>query len=909
MIKVSFKINYLTVWGQMLYICGSIPELGNWDLDRAVKMSYQNDGDWSGQIKLKDTTNNPITYKYFLKDQENQVIFQEWGKQRSLFIDKTNEKDINCLDYWRPGGLPENSLMSSAFTNCLWSRNKKKTAKNAIKNASARFAISAPRVDNKHAICITGSDKALGEWDPDKIVMLDDSNYPLWSVDIALDWKEKAIQYKYGIYDLKEKKLVSWENGDNRILDHDNELNCLKIITDEKFRYPSGYWRGTGVAIPVFSLRTKNSFGVGEFLDIKLLVDWAVKAGLKLVQILPVNDTIVSHKWTDSYPYAAISVYALHPMYLNLPAMGTLKSSKEMDQFIKDGKKLNKNEDVDYESMIKLKSKFYKRLYDETRDKFLKDPGFKKFFKKNKDWLVPYAAFSCLRDRYNSADFNTWPEYAVFNQKEINRLTKPDGPDYDDIAVHYFIQYHLFKQLSEASEYARENGVILKGDLPIGIFRNSTDAWVNPGLYHMDKQAGAPPDDYAVAGQNWRFPTYNWEVMAKDGYQWWKDRLTTMGEFFDAYRIDHILGFFRIWEIPNDQVEGLMGRFNPAIPMHQQEFEERGLNFNYNRHCRPYIKEYMVDEIFEDLSREVKNKYLDDTGHGLFNVKADFDTQKKVEGYFETKDKDSTSVKAKKEKLKHGLYTLIGNVLFFEEPGSNKKGFHPKIGFHQTYSYRELDDHSKHIINEIYVHYFYERQENFWRDQALIKLPAITLASDMLVCGEDLGMVPACVPGVMAELGILRLDIQRMPKGTDIEFDHPGHAPYMAVVSPSCHDMSTVRGWWEEDTDRTQRYYNQILGHDGKSPDVCEPWISQEILVQHLYSPAMWAIFPIQDLVAIESKLRKKDPNIERINIPANPNHYWKYRFHINMEDLLKENDFNKHLKDLVTMAGRNEAF
>jgi 4-alpha-glucanotransferase len=557
---------------------------------------------------------------------------------------------------------------------------------------------------------------------------------------------------------------------------------------------------------------------------------------------------------------------------------------------------------------MNLKSRFYKKLYDQDRDNFLKDPEFKKFFQENREWLEQYAAFSYLRDQYHTPDFTCWEEYANYEKTKIDRLVDPKNKIYDDIAVHYFIQYHLHKQLRAVVDYAREKGVILKGDLPIGIYRNSVDAWVEPRLYHMDKQAGAPPDAYSISGQNWRFPTYNWEEMAKDDYAWWRKRLSQMAKYFDAYRIDHILGFFRIWEIPWESVEGLMGVFNPAIPMFRHEIEGHGLYFDYDRFCKPYIRDYMLEALFGELREEVIEKFLVPGQHDFYHLTPAFDTQRKVLEYFSNLEESSETVE-KNDRIKYGLYTLIGNVLFFEDPGSKRDAFHPKIAFHQTYSYQELDDYQKNILNGIYTHYFYHRQEDFWRDQAMIKLPAITKASDMLVCGEDLGMVPDCVPGVMYDLGILRLFIQRMPKETKGEFGHPANAPYLSVVSPSCHDMSTVRGWWEEDHERSQRYYNQILGHHGESPFYCEPWINEEVLVQHLYSPAMWAITPLQDLVAMEPKLRRKNPAEEQINDPSNPHNLWQYRFHMNLEDLLKEENFNRKLASLVEMSGRNRSY
>ena len=216
-----------------------------------------------------------------------------------------------------------------------------------------------------------------------------------------------------------------------------------------------------------------------------------------------------------------------------------------------------------------------------------------------------------------------------------------------------------------------------------------------------------------------------------------------------------------------------------------------------------------------------------------------------------------------------------------------------------------MENNTKDRLQELYINYFYHRQDDFWKKEALKKLPQLKRSTNMLICGEDLGMVPHCVPEVMKELGILSLEIERMPKDPKTEFFHPNDSPYLAVVTPSTHDMSTIRGWWEEDRDKTQRFYNFMLGHYGEAPFYCEPWINKEIVLQHLYSPAMWSIFLLQDLLGINGKIRRENPNEERINIPSDPNHFWQYRMHINLEDLLKEDEFNDEIKKYVKESGR----
>ncbi len=903
--KLKFKINYNTTWGQNVYVSGSCKELGKDNSTEAVPLNFTHKGNWEGEINVDTKNTTHITYKYLIKNGSEENVFWEWGEPRKFDFPKS-AASLVLEDAWRPAKDIDNALLSQAFAGNLFKREKPKR-KNSAKGSNLRFQLIAPRIGKNQSFCIVGNCESLGAWNPERALVMSDEEYPVWKAEIKLDEGEQHIEYKYGIYDSKLRKFVDWELGENRDVSRDLEDDDRFIVkTDLKFRYPFGQWKGAGVAIPVFSIRTKNSFGVGEFSDIKLLIDWAVKTGLKIVQILPINDTVATHSWTDSYPYAAISVFALHPIYLNLPAIGELKNKKEMKQLLSRGKKLNELKEIDYEAVMNLKSPFYKKIYNQNKTKFLESSGFKEFFNSNKEWLVPYAAFSMLRDKFGTPDFSKWGQYGQFNKGQINVLTDPKNKDFDDIAVHYFIQYHLHLQLKEIADYARENGVVLKGDIPIGIYRNSVDAWVEPHLYNMDKQAGAPPDAYAVSGQNWGFPTYNWEEMSKDGYAWWRNRLSQMATYFDAYRIDHILGFFRIWEIPMHSVEGLLGRFNPAIPLFKYELSR--LHFDYDRFCKPYIREYMLDEIFAEKKSEVKKAYLNKGEEDFYHLKDEFDTQRKVEDHFAQlqgsgKDTDGLS------KIKNGLFTLIGNVLFLEDPNSNGQGFHPRIALHFTYSFKELDDASKTALDKLYIHYYYERQEQFWKEKAMVKLPAIIDATNMLVCGEDLGMVPDCVPGVMDELGLLNLEIQRMPKKSDNEFGHPANSNYLSVVSPSCHDMSTIRGWWEEDRELTQRFYNNLLGHSGAAPQVCEPWISHEMIIQHLHAPAMWAIFPIQDLVAMDEKLRLENPLDERINIPGNPNHYWRYRFHLNMEDLLEAEDFNSLVSDLVRLSGRDGEF
>jgi 4-alpha-glucanotransferase len=552
---------------------------------------------------------------------------------------------------------------------------------------------------------------------------------------------------------------------------------------------------------------------------------------------------------------------------------------------------------------MKFKLSVLKELFELMGDECFGSDDYKYFFEKNQHWLQPYAGFCYFRDKYGSSHFEEWKSNGIYNKTEIDKIFRSKSAAAHEMRLYCFIQYHLHLQLKEAADYAHKKGIILKGDIPIGIYRYGCDAWVKPEQYNMCWQAGAPPDDFTAVGQNWGFPTYNWKRMQEDGFAWWKQRFEQMSEYFDAFRIDHILGFFRIWSIPVHAVQGIMGRFVPCLPIHINEFGENGIWFDHRRFCKPFINDEILNGLFgEELAGTVKTEFLIENEIGGYDLQHDFATQKQVEEYFAQQPETELT-----ERLRQGLYDLISNVIFFEEEDSQGQHFHFRISMEKTLTFQHLIPHLQDKLRNLYVNYFYHRQDDFWYKEAMHKLPQLKAATNMLVCGEDLGMVPHCVPDVMNQLGILSLEIQRMPKDPQKEFFHPNDAPYLSVITPSTHDMSTIRGWWEENRERTQHFYNTILGQWGDAPYYCESWINRAVILQHLYSPAMWSIFQMQDILGMSETLRREIPQEERINNPANPKNYWQYRMHISLEDLIKQNEFNEELGGYILNSGRGE--
>jgi 4-alpha-glucanotransferase len=895
--KIIFQLRFHTQFGQEIFITGNHPLLGNNDVAQAVPLRYFNDEFWYLALDVTEAVDQKINYHYILRNPDG-IDDHDFGNDKSIDPSKAAAKELLVIDTWNYTGYIENTFYTKPFAEVLLAANHTQVKATMPAKITHVLKVKAPLLAHGQTLCLLGSCDELSNWDTaTPLLMQRNEGETFFHIAVDLSEASFPIAYKYGVYDVAQDSFVCFESGDNRVL-FDTVSNQRQTILHDGFAaLPNTMWKGAGIAVPVFSLRSGKSFGTGEFSDIMGLVDWIKSTGIKMIQVLPVNDTTATNSWMDSYPYSAISAFALHPLYLNLEKITDGNFSNELQQLEKEKGRLNALPALDYEPVTKIKKEFIASVYKVNGIKIFETGSYKAYFENNRHWLVPYAAFSYLRDEYGTVDFNQWPENNVYNEATIKKLvdSRPE-----EIGLYYFTQYHLHIQLKEATAYARVNGIVVKGDIPIGVSRNSADAWQDPLLYNMDYQAGAPPDDFAVKGQNWGFPTYNWQRMREDGFAWWKKRFAQMNDYFDAFRIDHILGFFRIWSVPMDSVEGIMGHFVPAIPVHINEFNSRAIWFDRVRYTKPFINESILHETFGDDSGLVKTMFLQKEEGDEYSLQPAFNTQRKVEAHFAKLENDEQH-----GKIKLGLYDLISNVILFEAENTNGQSYHFRFNMEHTSSYNNLGEQTQQQLKELYIDYFFRRQDDLWRKEALQKLPELKRVTNMLVCGEDLGLIPACVPDVMKQSGLLSLEIQRMPKDDGHEFFHPNNAPYLSVVTPSTHDMSTIRGWWEENREGIQRFYNQQLAQQGDAPQHCETSISTAIILQHLYSPAMWSIFQLQDLLGMDEALRRNDIDAERINVPADPKHYWQYRMHVQLEKLMGEEEFNHRLKKFVFASGR----
>ena len=807
--KIIFNIEYQTTFGDELVV-NILPEK---ESEKALqhKMQTADGTHWWCAVSEKSLSKGSIDYYYSVIRGEEEMR-HEWLVQPHRLEFATGEATrYTVYDHWTD--IPEDAYMySSAFTDCVMARQRQQEASQEYA-CTVRLKVRAPQLRQNERLAIVGEPEVLGAWNITKALNMTEHEPNVWGISLdANKLPRERFEFKFIILDTIPDYTALWEQGGNRSLTVP-ELADGDVVVYELSQafFPIYPWKGAGTVIPIFSLRSEGSFGVGDFGDLKMMVDWVAKTGQRVIQVLPINDTNMTHTWQDSYPYNAISIYALHPQYIDFRQMPDIKDEATREKFQQLQKELNALPQIDYERMFAAKMDYLHVLFEQEGAAVRRTAAYKRFVQDNEQWLRPYAEFCYYRDRFGTATFGEWPKPLPKADKKVTDFW-------------CYVQYYLDRQMRAAHEYARQQRVILKGDIPIGISRDGVEAWVEPKYFNLNGQAGAPPDPFSADGQNWGFPTYNWDEMMKDGCSWWVRRFRKMAEYFDAYRIDHVLGFFRIWEIPVPEKSGLMGQFAPALGLSKEEIEAYGVHFN----------------------------------EGLFLV--------------DHKRNDR---------------------------------WHPRIAVQYQQAYETLDDGQKYNFNRLYNDYFYRRNNHFWYQEAMKKLPRLTQATRMLVCAEDLGMVPDCVPWVLNELRILSLEIQSMPKDPNIRFGKLSHNPYRSVCTFSTHDMPTLRQWWDEDEERTQAYYNGPLRRGGIAPHPLPGWLASDIISRQLTSPSMLCLLSLQDWLSIDEKLRLPDQNAERINIPANPRHYWRYRMHLTIEQLMAADEFNDNVKTLISYSGR----
>ena len=863
--KLKFTIQYNTAWGERLHVVIGYHSLDGSCRQQNLPMQTEDGQQWVLETAALISRHHPLShieYHYQVEGAEGEVLRQEWALvPRRYYFDAS--KDYVFPDQWRDRPLPYH-LYSDAYLTTMHAKRGEEVeaARLPLFRRTVLFRVSAPQLQAGQAVAVCGSHPSIGSWNTSRYLQMQYVGSGEWMLSVdAMGWL-MPVEYKYVVVDITNHSLVAWEEGDNRLVEAENgqlDDGQVLVLYGGGLRLCEQPWRAAGVSIPVFSLRSEHSYGVGDFGDLKRMVDWAVATGMKMIQLLPVNDTTTNHQWTDSCPYNIVSFFALHPHYVDLEAAGTLRSKQKMTKFLRRRQELNALHYSDYEAVDRVKSEYLHELFEEQGKKVLESKECKAFVADNEDWLTPYADY-----RQEPADY-----------------------------VH-FVQYLLHTQLKSAADYARQQGVVLKGDLPIGVHRDSLVARQHPELFHQDTQAGAIPDSVS-RGANWGFPTYNWDEPL---FTMLRRRLIHLSQYFDALRIDHVLGYFRIWEIPADAVDGTLGHFSPSLPLTVDEIEYFGLPFRKELYTRPFINDRLIDRLFGIHAAYVRDNYLVRKAYNLYDLKDEYSTQRLVAKAFDGR-RDENSLW-----IRDGLMRLIANVLFVEDPRQAEM-YHPRVGATQEPVFEALTGEEKDAYLRLYNNYYYQRHSFFWGQQALKRLPAMMGDSRMLFCAEDLGMLPDCVEPVLDQLRILTLEIQQLPKHQGFEYAHLEGNPIRSVCTITTHDMAPLRLWWQEQPERRQRYYVTMLQKEGRAPEQLPAHLAEEIIARHLYCPSMLCILQLQDWLAMDSELRSKHPEQERVNMPSDCYNRWQYRMHLTIEQLIEAERFNKKLKTMIQRSRR----
>jgi len=661
-------------------------------------------------------------------------------------------------------------------------------------------------------------------------------------------------------------------------------------------RFPSFSHPVTGLAIPVGALKTLNSCGVGEFLDLIPFADFCKTADIDLIQLLPVNDT-----GTESSPYSALSAFALHPVYIRL------QDIPEAESFAKDiGELRKKYEDLprfNYRDIRDAKLKLLHRIFDANEKKILDSPDLAAWIEKN-PWIVEYAVFMNLKRNNFDASWKSWDKMQTPSHTEItSRWEKPAKKN-----EHFFfawVQMRLDEQFSRAVAHCSEIGIALKGDIPIMMNEDSCDAWANPEFFRDDLRAGSPPDDQNPAGQNWGFPIYNWDNLRADGFSWWKQRLIHSARYYHAYRIDHILGFFRIWSVPYGEGSGYLGWTTPHEPITASELAERGFSGDRLRWiCEPHVPTRAVEEVnnFDYLgSHGIMHQLMNRIGSEELWVF-------KGEVHHESDIWKAPVPEPVKTVLARAWKNRMMQITGRDETG--KPLYTPIWTFRDTTAWQCLTAEEKDSLERL-VNEKKQISERLWKEQAEELLGTLTAAVDMLACAEDLGTIPESVPGVLASLKILGLKVirwERLWNEQGQPFRKIDEYPSLSVATPSVHDSSTLRGWWEQEggaNDFLSAWNPEYSGYPAGTAEAFRKGYGPEAAFFALKTMARASssvlVLPVQDILTLSADFYKTGSDEERINVPGSVNAFnWTYRLPVSIEELQKNKELISALTDVL---------
>lgn len=781
-LKIRFNIPYYTHDPEEILLwVGSVRGITTKPTAQPMRRVDHSREDWLLELDFEADKELELSYNYrVVKWGQTERIEAPVPHTLRLKIDKNAPNSISVYDRWIDPD-PAHRYTDAPLAAILGYQDLTRISMPVFKTSSGDAYVFASPMPLQGTVALCGAHYSCGSWDPQRAIPL-----TLTRNGYVLQFPMR-LQTEYKIILKLDSGEVIWEEGANRLYtpDHDG-IFTLRYETPPKFFEQNKGDRPQlrGTAVPIFSLRTDYSYGIGDLRDAVELLEWQRVNHQNILQLLPIYDTTFYRNERDSYPYNAVTTYGIHPIYLNVRALPGYKTAQERAIWEEQARQLNQLESIDYVAVLRLKEQVMDRLFETWyKDASITDNSFIQFCEDQKEHLLPYALFCTIRDMNpgkSVVDFLPYSE--VLEEWVANKSYLGENIE-KQVTKHSWRQFYLYKQLEKLSYSAANRNILIKGDLPIGVARDSVDTWVYPELFHLDKEAGSPPDNFSDTGQDWGFPTYNWDVIQQDGYQWWKRRFSHMAQYFDAIRIDHILGFFRIWSIPAGTGNPALGYYVPALGYTKQE----------------------IGDILVLCNRDEK-----------------------------------------------GLY-------------------HPPLAIQDHKNYQDLTPIQQQKALKIRDDYYYNRNEALWRQTAIERLSNVMAASDLLICGEDLGVLPKSIQEVLQSLEILSLEVLRMPKKLGRDFVLPHDIPELSVFTTSTHDMPSLRAWWASLTDDEQWALAKLYRFEDE--------ITPKGLVRALMNTdALLLILPLQDWFVLSDYGSQVKPEDEQINVPEDPYHIWNYR-------------------------------
>jgi 4-alpha-glucanotransferase len=635
-----------------------------------------------------------------------------------------------------------------------------------------------------------------------------------------------------------------------------------------------------GVSVPLGALRGDGV--VGEYPDLGDFGAFCAKTGFALVQILPVNDT-----GYESSPYSALSAFALHPLYIKVAAIP--EAAGFDDAALR--KAFGSAPRFPYQEILRAKMKIFRDIFEKNKAEIFKKAEKKgplgKWIDSN-PWVKEYAVFRTQKERNNEKSWKEWEDPPERNAEAIAKLWEAHGLR-EEHTFWAWLQEIACSQLRVAAQALAEQGIVLEGDLPILINEDSADVWAHEEYFQTGLSAGAPPDMYSPDGQNWGFPIYDWAAQEADGYRWWKDRLKAAEQYYSAYRIDHVLGFFRIWASSRKDRSAVLGRFLPYIHINMKDLA--GLGFDEGRIrwvSQPHIPTSGPWEagLAPEETGKIFQKALERIGdEELWLFK------KSIKG-----ENDIYSL-GLGEKACEYLVKAWRNRLFLEYA---KGRFVPVWYYRDSGAYQSLSPEERERLEALIARRQQDSESN-WEYQGRRLLEVMIAAAKMLPCAEDLGAVPPCVPRVLTDLNILGLRVFRWFRAWDQEGEPYipfSEYPELSVATPAVHDSSTVREWWEREADREA--LRQFLKAPGLG-DAYSPETAAVILGKVAGAASRYRVFQIQDLLHLSEKWYAPDPSSERINVPGTANDFnWTYRLPAPLKEILADKKLISAVQELA---------